>query len=239
MRHQLVGLLRRGVEAQRVIHVVVHGEREPRVRPVDGARRREDQVLDGLVSTPLENVEEPDEVRVHVGARVLQRVADAGLRRQVHDADGLVTPEEVRHRRRSDTSSRSNRNAGCGHQPVESRLLQRRVVVVHSGCRRRRTSVAVGQQPLGDVKADESGSAGDQDRWHQARSIRRARRASYAATVSRANRSQLGSRAVRPALVPRTWRSSASCASRVTARETPVGEDMGTMRQFWPCSRRG
>ena len=93
--HQLVGLLRRGIQAQRVVHVVVHGEREPRVRAVHRARRGEDQVLDTLVTAALEDVEEPDHVRVDVGVRVRERVAHPGLCGQVDHAGGPVAPEEL------------------------------------------------------------------------------------------------------------------------------------------------
>ena len=72
MRHQLVGLLGRGVQRDRMVDVLVHRERHLGVEAVDGRRRREDQVLDRVVAAPLEDVEETDDVAVHVGVGVDQ-----------------------------------------------------------------------------------------------------------------------------------------------------------------------
>ena len=80
VRHQLVRLLGRGVERQRMIDVLVHGERHLRVRAVHRAGRGVDEVLDAVVPAAFEHVREADDVAVDVGVRILQRVAHAGLR---------------------------------------------------------------------------------------------------------------------------------------------------------------
>ena len=82
--HQLVGLLGRRVEAERMVDIVVDRERHLGVGAVDRAGRGIDQVPAPLVPAALQHVEEADEVGVDIGVRVLERVAHAGLGREMH-----------------------------------------------------------------------------------------------------------------------------------------------------------
>jgi hypothetical protein len=51
-----------------------------------------------LPTAPLEDVQKTDEVAVHVGARVFERIADARLGREVHDGVEPIFPEQPFHR---------------------------------------------------------------------------------------------------------------------------------------------
>jgi hypothetical protein len=79
VRHQLVGLLGRGVEADRVIDVVTLGEGHARVAAVDAGTRGVDQMLNRVMAAAFEDVHEADQIAVDVGVGVEQRVAHAGL----------------------------------------------------------------------------------------------------------------------------------------------------------------
>ena len=76
-----------------MVDVLVHRERHLGVRAVDRARRGVDEVLDPMVAAALEDVRRADHVRVDVGERVLQRVANARLRAQVHHPIELLAGE--------------------------------------------------------------------------------------------------------------------------------------------------
>ena len=60
MRHELVALLAGGVQAHRIVNLVVFAVGHLAVEPVYGTRRGEHQVLDLVVAACLENVEEAD-----------------------------------------------------------------------------------------------------------------------------------------------------------------------------------
>ena len=47
----------------------------------------------------LENVEVPDQVRLDIGARILDRVANTGLRAEMNDAIELLSVERLPERR--------------------------------------------------------------------------------------------------------------------------------------------
>lgn len=82
--HELVGLLSGCVERHRRVDAVLLGERHLLVAAVDRAGAGVDQVLHRVMAAGLEHVEEADEVALEVGARVLDGVADARLRGEVH-----------------------------------------------------------------------------------------------------------------------------------------------------------
>ena len=64
VRHQLVRLLARCVQAHRVIDVVGLLERQARVAAVDARAAGIDQVLDRVVAAGLEDVEEAGDIRL-------------------------------------------------------------------------------------------------------------------------------------------------------------------------------
>jgi hypothetical protein len=83
VRHELVRLLRRRVEANGVIRAAMYRERDVRVRAVDGARGGVHEVLDPGAPAQLEHVGEADEVAGHVGRGVGDRIPNSGLGREV------------------------------------------------------------------------------------------------------------------------------------------------------------
>ena len=118
----------------------------------------------------LKDVPRTDEVGVQVGARVGQRVTDAGLSGEVNDDVGrgeiggsLQRVRVLQHRRDGGES------VGAGKDGV-ARLLQRDIVV-----RRHPVEpdddVAVGEQPPRQVESDEAGGASDQQSHSAAAAI--------------------------------------------------------------------
>ena len=82
-----------------------------------------------MLPAALEHVEEADEVGIDVGVRVLERVAHAGLRREM---DHPLRPVSANSSRRPRVGEVDLREAEAGAAPSrgEPRLLQREVVVV-------------------------------------------------------------------------------------------------------------
>src|ERR1051325_831778 len=145
-----------------MVDVVVLGERLLRVCAVDGARRRENQMLDAEVTGGFEDVEKAAQVRLDVDVRIDQRVAHAGLRGEMHDARRLVRLEDlaqplivgnIRPQKAEILPLPENR------QP---RFLERDVVIVIEVVDGDDLVPAV-EQPFGDVKSDEAGRAGHRD----------------------------------------------------------------------------
>ena len=69
-----------------MIDPVLDAERQALVAAVDRRRRGIDHVPRLPCPRELEHVAVPDEVRLDVGGRVLEAVADAGLRAEMDDA---------------------------------------------------------------------------------------------------------------------------------------------------------
>ena len=130
VRHQLVGLLRGGVERDRVVDVVVLGERLLRVRAVDGARRGEDEVLDAVVPASLEDVQEALRLASTYACGLDERVAHARLGREVDHALRLRLGEEAAHAVGVGDVEALEAKAARAAQEIEPRFLQPRVVVV-------------------------------------------------------------------------------------------------------------
>jgi hypothetical protein len=95
MRHQLVGLLGRGVEADRVIDVVMLRKGHALVAAVDAGTAGIQEMLDAVVAAAFENIDETDHVAVDVGMRILQRVAHAGLGGEIDHALRALDGEQI------------------------------------------------------------------------------------------------------------------------------------------------
>ncbi len=162
VRHQLVGLLAGGVQAHRVVDRVVGGERNLGVGAVDAGRAGVDEVLDAVVAAAFEQVGEADDVRLHVGVRILQRVAHAGLRGEVDDGVEVAFLEQVFHHHAVGDVVLEEAEVGVGLELLQPRELQRRVVVVVEVVDADHFVAAL-QQDLRDVHADKPGGAGEQD----------------------------------------------------------------------------
>ena len=72
MRHQLVGLLGRAVEAQRMINIVRSTKRNTGVGTVDRGGRGVNEMAALRMPATFEHVEEAREVGVNVGMRIDQ-----------------------------------------------------------------------------------------------------------------------------------------------------------------------
>ncbi len=162
MRHQLVGLLARGVEAQRVVDVIVHRERHRGVGAVDGAGTGVDQVLHAVVPAALQDVAETDQVGVDIGRRVLQRVAHPGLGRQVHHPLRAMLAKHPVHRRAVGDVLANLGIARVVLRARQARLFQRDIVIVVEVVNAN-DLVAALQQAQGEGTANKTGTAGDQD----------------------------------------------------------------------------
>lgn len=97
MGHQLVALLRGGVEAHGVVHLVVCRIRHLLVAAIDGRGRGIDQMLHFVVAARLEDVVESDEVALDIGVGIGNAVAHACLGSEVDDYGYTVVREDVLH----------------------------------------------------------------------------------------------------------------------------------------------
>ena len=131
--HQFVRLLRGGIQAERVVNVVVHRERHRRIGPVDRTRRGIGQMLDVLVAAPFEDVHEAHEVAADVGLRVLQRVTHSGLGREVDHLVELVLRKKSLDPRLIGQIEMLERETLLRRETIETIPLQlHRVVVVQA-----------------------------------------------------------------------------------------------------------
>jgi hypothetical protein len=123
------------------------------------------EVLHAAVPATLEDVHEAHEVRVHVGVRVRQRVANTRLRREVDHAIEAVLLEEALHAVAVGHVELHEREALLRRQAREARLLERDLVVVVDVVEPH-DRVASIEEDVADVGADESGGAGDEQVGH-------------------------------------------------------------------------
>ena len=123
-------------------------------------------MADALVPAALEHVEVADDVRFDVGARVLDGVAHPGLGGEVdHDAETVVR-EQGRHPRFAREIHLGELEARVVVEDDQALLFEGRVVVVvqvvHAD-----DAAAFVEEALGEVEADETGGAGDEDGFVQ------------------------------------------------------------------------
>ena len=95
MGHELVALLAGGVQAHRIVDLVVFAVGNLAVEAVHGAGRSEHEVLDLVMAAGFQNVQEADQVALQVGIRVRDGVAHAGLGGEVHDLVELFFGKEL------------------------------------------------------------------------------------------------------------------------------------------------
>src|SRR5262249_1427633 len=85
MRHQFIRFLCRRIETDRMIDIVMDRERQMGVAAVDRTRGSKNQMTGLAMAAALEDVEKTGEISIEISVRILQRVTNAGLRREVHD----------------------------------------------------------------------------------------------------------------------------------------------------------
>ena len=161
MGHQFVRLLGRRIEADGVVHVVMDGKGHLRVGPVDGARGRKDQVPDVVMAAPLQDIDEADEVTVHVGMGVRNRIADPGLGGEIDDDLGLLVFKQGFHGPAVGELRPDKAEVLLLFQDGQAGLFEGDVVVVVQVVQADHVP-AVLEQPPGKVKADEPCGPGNQ-----------------------------------------------------------------------------
>ena len=121
------------------------------------------QVRDAMAAAVLQHAGDAGEIAGHVGVRMIERVAHAGLRGEVHDLLRAVRVEHRRERGGVGDVHLLEAKAGMRGERSQPGLLERRRVVVVQVVDADH-AVAVAQQAVADQHADESGCAGDEDR---------------------------------------------------------------------------
>ena len=118
-----------------------------------------------VASASFEHGDEAVTIGADAGDGIVDRGADAGLRREMHDPIGRSFIENVCHCGEIRKVDLVKAEAGKMLEPFEARPLERRVVV-----RRERIDtndpLATGDQSLANVHSDKAGSAGH-DHWPQ------------------------------------------------------------------------
>ena len=183
---ELVAFLGSRIQAHRIIHPVVHAERDFLVATVHAAGAGVDQVLDTLVSgipglgcpgnavirvpASLQDVVEPDHVALDVRIRVLDAITDTGLRRQVHDDIEVVFLEEavdeglVGEIALDELVGMLRGARRLLLDLAQTVLLERRIVVVVQVVKPDDAEGLLGiQEPQHEVGAYETGGAGDEE----------------------------------------------------------------------------
>src|SRR5215213_8966618 len=115
-----------------MIDPVFHSKRERLVPPVDGGRGGVDEMARPAGTGKLQHVAVADEVRLEVGAGVLEAVADACLCPEVNDTievGGAAQPVQGARIREIDPLE-TETIAEVVRERVEARLLQRWVVII-------------------------------------------------------------------------------------------------------------
>ena len=161
MRHQLVCLLGRGVKTDRVVDVLIFGEGQDVVCAIHAGAGRVDEVRDLTVAAALEDVAERRQVVGDVGLGVDQRIAHAGLRREMDDATEAAGFEKLSRRARVGKVETFEPEFRQPLKAGDPRLFQLDVVIgieiVDA-----RDDRAFGAQALRHVHSDKPGGAGHQ-----------------------------------------------------------------------------
>ena len=163
--HELVGLLGGGVERHRRVDAVLLGERNLLVAAVDRAGAGVDEVLDRVVAAGLEHVEEAYQVALEVGARVLDGVADARLRGEIHDDIEAVLGEQALDEGGvAQVAAHEGEAALCVGlgQHAQARVLDAGVVVAVEVVETDDNVIGLLEQLLDEERADEAGRSGDE-----------------------------------------------------------------------------
>ena len=164
--HELVGLLRGGIERDRRVHAIVLGEGNLLVATVHGRGARVHEVPHRVMTAALEDVEEADEVALEVGAGVLDGVADTRLSGEVHDDVEALLGEQTLEQGGVGEVAANEFEATvniCLAEHRQASFLDARIIVVVEVVETDDSVVGGIEQPLHEERADEAGSAGDED----------------------------------------------------------------------------
>ena len=170
MGHQFVGLFRGRIQAHRVIHLILCGIRDLFVGSVNTGAGCIYQVLHGMMTAGLQNIIESDDVGFHVHIRMIDRITNTGLGRQIDDHIKMMLFKEPVHQRFIG-------NAAAHEAPRHLGILPRRlfdlpqtvllqgyiIVVVHVIQPDHRDIFSAFQQPQNQVRTDKTHGSGDEN----------------------------------------------------------------------------
>ena len=112
------------------------------------------------VTTSFEHINETLDVRIDIGVRVLDGIANARLSREMHNRPKFKLREQRFRRDAIGKVELQETEAGIAAEDFEARSLQCRIVVVIDNVDANDLPSAF-QQSLHDMKTDEAGRAGD------------------------------------------------------------------------------
>src|SRR5712692_7627651 len=162
MCHHFVCDFRCAVKRYGMIDRRMLRKRLPRVQTVDRAGRCEQQMLDPVVATALQDVLKSEDVGVDVGIGIFDRIPHSGLRGQMDHAFRLVLTEKILNGVGIAHVAVDERKSVRFSQLVEPSLFQSRIVVRIEIVDPDDALAAI-EQPLRNVKADEAGRAGHEN----------------------------------------------------------------------------
>jgi len=177
MGHEFVGFFGGGIEAYRVVCMVVSAERTGVVKAVYRGTGGVDQMLHLAVPAAFENIQKTDDVGIDVLVGVVEGVAHAGLGGQMYDPVEAAFLEKAFHRRpvfqlhpyKAEFrifAALYRRSPGFGltvySQFIQAGEFEFRVVIAVDGIYAY-DAVAFFEEALCRVKAYETGGAGDED----------------------------------------------------------------------------
>jgi hypothetical protein len=172
MCHQLVRLHGGAVETERMVDILRHAKRHRGVGAVDRRGRSIEQMASVGMPAPLEHIEEANDIGIDLVVRRLERVADAGLGREMHNAGEFAFGEQRRDAvtiLEIEFAEAEILEAGKFSKP---RLLERGIIigidVIDAD-----DGVALFDETPSDVKSNESCGAGDEDRLNRHRISRK------------------------------------------------------------------
>src|SRR5690625_2777807 len=97
MGHELIGLLGRSVKGHRLIDKISFSKRDLVIHAIDRTGAGIDQMLDLMMTTTLQDRHHPDEVAIHIGKGILQRITHTGLGCQMNDLIKALLDKKTRH----------------------------------------------------------------------------------------------------------------------------------------------
>src|SRR5579862_5051376 len=115
-----------------------------------------------VVAASLEHIQEPLDIRIRIGMRIFQRIADACLRGEMDDDGEAVLGKQRLRCFAIGEIGLHEMELRLSIQDIEARLFQRRIVIIVDAVEAD-DLLAKRKQSLRNVKADETGSAGDED----------------------------------------------------------------------------
>jgi hypothetical protein len=130
MRHQLIGLFCRRIEADRMIDIVVYGKRQARVGAIDRTGGGKDEVLGFTMPASFQNIEEPGEIGVELGVGILQRVTDTSLRGKMHDRSEFAISQKGLYALAIGEIDLVKTEVIEFAENGDTRVLQRRIIIV-------------------------------------------------------------------------------------------------------------